>query len=392
MPSCPSCGTRLVKKQTNCGVVYGCAACGGRAAALPVLRKAGATREFVRDVWLKARSPDAPRVRRCPHCNRRMSQVRSGGGGKALTLDVCKPCASIWFDAAEFETVPRTRPASPAIGLSPEARQQAAILEAKAIGERYDREQSTFTPDKAWHWLPGLLGLPIEQDAPQLSKRPWVTWGIVAATVLLMIGVFRNLENVVNAWGFIPAEWGRRGGLTMLTSFFLHGGIFHLVGNMYFLLVFGDNVEDHLGKGSFVLLLFTAHAAGMVAHGAFDPRSTVPCVGASAGISGVIAYYAIAFPNVRLGFLFRYFFYFRWFRMPAYVALILFVLVQSLGAWFQIKGFSHVSYLAHIGGLSVGMATGLALYLCRRRSTRAALGDASETVALGHMRGKMRRP
>ena len=150
------------------------------AATLPVLRRAGASQAFLQDVWRKVRSPQARRVRPCPHCGRRMPQVttyvgsqsRAGGGqGKALTLDVCKLCASIWFDAAEFESM--SHATAPARGkeLSPRARQQIAIVRAREIREEAERG-SEFTPDHTWQWLPGLLGLPVECNGPPLSKLP----------------------------------------------------------------------------------------------------------------------------------------------------------------------------------------------------------------------------
>ena len=101
----------------------------------------------------------------------------------------------------------------------------------------------------------------------------------------------------------------------------------------------------------------------------------MPLVGASAGISGVIAYYAITFPQVRLGFLWRFYFYFRWFRIPAWAALILFVLVQLLGVWLQTRGFSNVSALGHLGGLAVGVAAAVAVHFSRARARAATLGN-----------------
>ena len=118
-------------------------------------------------------------------------------------------------------------------------------------------------------------------------------------------------------------------------------------------------MEDDLGPGRFLLLLAAAHLAGSIAHGAFDPRSAMPCVGASAGISGVLAYYALAFPHARIGLLF--WFLWRWLRLGAIWMLLLYALLQLLGAWRQVAGASHVSYLAHLGGMGVGALAALAL-------------------------------
>jgi membrane associated rhomboid family serine protease len=176
-------------------------------------------------------------------------------------------------------------------------------------------------------------------------------------------------------WGFIPAQWARQGGLTLISSFFLHAGLFHLLLNMYFLIVFGDRVEDNLGRMRYALLLAGSHLAGLVLHGALDPRSGVPLVGASAGISGVLAYSAITFPNVRLGFLWRFDLRFRWIRIPAWRALILFVLLQLGIAWLQVKGFGSVSALGHLGGLAVGIAAAVAVYLYHTRARSLLLAN-----------------
>ena len=141
-----------------------------------------------------------------------------------------------------------------------------------------------------------------------------------------------------------------------MTSFVLHGGIFHLVSNMYFLVVFGDNVEDWLGKGRFILLLVGAALVGDIAHILSDPASSVPCVGASGGISGIVAFYAMKFPHAKLGVALRcYYAVFRWISGPAYVFFIFWLILQTIGTWLQLSGFSNVSSVAHLGGASVGM-------------------------------------
>jgi membrane associated rhomboid family serine protease len=167
-------------------------------------------------------------------------------------------------------------------------------------------------------------------------------------------------------WGFIPAQWHRYGGLTLITSFFLHSGWPHLVVNMYFLVVFGDNVEDRLGAGGFILLLLAGHGVGMLAHACFEPNPHIPCVGASAGISAVLAFYAVAFPRVRLGFIFWFRWVVRWVSMPAILALVIYSGLQILGAWLQISGIGSVSYLGHLGGLLVGLVAVL-LYKIRQK-------------------------
>ena len=375
MSVCPSCHDVLTRQQTPNGMVYICPHCGGRAAALQVLRKAHATDSFCRDLWRKASAPDAPRSRPCPHCGLRMTEVTVPGTEGPLKLDVCRTDEAVWFDPSEFQDVP-LQPAAPQPAekeLSENVKEKLALLKLQSMKERAD-ESPDAEPSESWQWLPAIFGLPVECDGPPLVHRPWLTWGIAVACVLATIPVLMNSARPGGAsdptqdWGFIPDQWTRQGGLTLITCFFLHGGLFHLLSNMYFFVVFGDHVEDNLGRSRYVLLLAGAHLAGLVLPSALDPNSGMPLVGASAGISGVLAYYAITFPHVRLGFLWRCYYWFRWVRIPAWSALVLFILLQLGIAWLQVKGFSDVSALGHLGGLAVGVAAAVAVHLSRART------------------------
>jgi len=239
-------------------------------------------------------------------------------------------------------------------------------------------ENDPHSPDETWQWVPGLLGLPVECNAPKLQHLPWATWWVAltccVASLLALLKSPPECEALLKQYGFTPAQWDAMGGVTLLTSFFLHGGWVHLASNMYFLVIFGDNVEDRMGIGRFLLLLLGGHLAGALLHGALDPRSSLPLVGASAGISAVIACYAIAFPKVRLAFLFWRWSWIYWLRMPAIAALVLFVLLQIIGAALQLGGFSKVSALGHLGGLAVGGAAGVWSHFAQARERSKALG------------------
>ena len=282
--------------------------------------------------------------------------------GREVPLDVCTGCHFVWFDPQELEQLPEG-PAAPSEEepLSQQAREQIAVAEAESVAERAeaDEEDPLLGPADKWKWIPGLFGMPVECKVPALKTWPWVTWGLAAGLALVFVGTHGNLEDVVPEFGLIPAEAWRYGGLTLVTGFFLHAGLWHLLANTYFLLVFGDNVEDYLGRWRYVLLLAAAALAGQAAHVVGDPRATLPCVGASGGISGVITFYALRFPEARLGILLRYFLVFGWLYMPAYAALILWFLIQFLMVFLQFSGASDVSALAHLGGAAVGVAAWL---------------------------------
>jgi len=121
---------------------------------------------------------------------------------------------------------------------------------------------------------------------------------------------------------------------------------------------FSDNVEDHLGHAKFLLLLGGSHFAGIFIHAAFDPNWYVPCVGASAGIAGVLAYYAFAFPHAKIGLLVRAYWRVGWLRVSSWVCLVAYFAIQLIGVKNQIAGFAYTSYLGHLSGLTVGSIAG----------------------------------
>lgn len=372
---CPACGARMLREiaPERAGVIFRCPECGGRASGMSLVRREVA-QEYVNRLWAQAiRRPATGR--RCPACEKAMTTV-GGSLGERIDLDVCTRCHFVFFDPGEAGRTPKAPPAPepPAEEQIPEAAREAwARLRAEAIAERFDDGEAT--PDSWWQWAAGLLGLPIEDGFPvemgaslgmlgapitlrsqTLKRRPVITWVLTAAVVLVSVVAFFDLEGAVDALALMPAEALRYGGLTLVTAFFLHADVFHLIGNVWFLMIFGDNVEDHLGEGRFLLLILLATVAGGVLHAALDPRPEIPLIGASGGISGVIVYYALAFPRARLAIFIFFWWYFRWLRVPAWTYFGFWVLVQILGAVAQRKGVTHVSAFGHLGGAAVGVA------------------------------------
>ena len=236
------------------------------------------------------------------------------------------------------------------------ARELLATHKIEQIRQEYETEHTADqSPDEWWQWIPAVLGMPVEHGVPQSRSRPWATLTLALAVTLISsaVAIF-DAPAAIQAFGLIPSMLWRYGGATLLTSFFLHVGAMHLLGNMYFFLIFGDNVEEWLGTWKFILLLLCATLAGGFLHALGDPRSMTPCVGASGGISGIIAFYALKFPRAKLGLLFHYFVHFRWIRVPAFALFILWLVMQGFGARSQLSGVSNVSSLAHLGGAAVG--------------------------------------
>ena len=145
---------------------------------------------------------------------------------------------------------------------------------------------------------------------------------------------------------------------TVLTSMFMHGGWFHVLGNMWFLWVFGNNIEDSMGHGRFVVFYLVCGAAAAAAQALADSHSVVPMVGASGAISGVLGGYLLLYPRVRVHTLITLGFFITTVALPAYVMLgywfLLQLLMGTVGALSRAQG--GVAFWAHVGGFVAGLA------------------------------------
>ncbi|MFW6104291.1 MAG: rhomboid family intramembrane serine protease [Candidatus Bipolaricaulota bacterium] len=140
---------------------------------------------------------------------------------------------------------------------------------------------------------------------------------------------------------------------TLITSTFLHGGFFHLIGNMLFLWIFGDNVEDAMGHFRFIAFYFIAGIAGSILHIVFNPGSGTPMVGASGAIAGVMAAYLLLYPNSRIVTLVPIFFFFTFIQIPAFIMVGLWFLFELFMAFGDSVG--SVARWAHVGGFLAGI-------------------------------------
>jgi len=288
-----------------------------------------------------------PTTRLCPFCSGQMRQFQNDQ--PPLTLDSCRCCNLVWFDASEFEAIPEGAIES-TDALILRGREVLAVEQARQIAKRSQTTEDAL-PEEKWKWLAAFLGMPVELETPGLKRLPWVTWALTALIFLASLLGFLDLKTAVERFGFIPGQAWRDIGFTFVSSFFLHASVWHLVGNLYFLLVFGDNVEDYLGRLKFILLLGFSSLGGDFLAMILQPASAIPTIGASGGISGVLAFYALEFPRARLAFLFRFFF---WGTLPAWGAFAIWIVLQVFTAFEQLSGISEVSGLAHLGGAAVG--------------------------------------
>jgi membrane associated rhomboid family serine protease len=211
--------------------------------------------------------------------------------------------------------------------------------------------------------------IPLRDRNPS-GSFPAVTVALIVACIvafLYELAAQANLEQLFSVYALIPAkisfglETGRLPFSDIVTPFFssmfLHGGWLHLVGNMWYLWIFGDNVEDALGPVRFLLFyLLTGLAAGLT-HYAFEPTSMIPTVGASGAISGVLAGYATLFPHAKVVTLVPLGFFIQLMELPAVVLLVVWVLIQVLSGVVSlgVGQAGGVAWGAHVGGFVAGL-------------------------------------
>ena len=201
---------------------------------------------------------------------------------------------------------------------------------------------------------------PYKDDNPRILV-PYVTYAIISINVLIFVFQL-NMGMVSSAaerefvfrFGFIPANFSI---ITVFTSMFLHGGISHIMGNMWFLWVFGDNVEGVLGHVKFAVFYIICGLAATMSQLFVDPSSTIPMVGASGAIAGVLGMYMIRFPHARVHVFAFIIIFFTTFRIPAMFVLGFWFfnqLTNGLGSLgFDTTG--GVAWFAHIGGFISGV-------------------------------------
>ncbi len=153
--------------------------------------------------------------------------------------------------------------------------------------------------------------------------------------------------------------------LTIFTSMFMHGGLFHIGGNMLYLWIFGNNVEDTLGHVRFVLFYLASGVAAALAQTVVGPDSTVPMVGASGAISGVLGAYLLLFPRAFVTTLIIFGFFWRLVQIPAVVVLGFWIVLQVLSGLGSFGASGGVAFFAHIGGFLAGMGL---LFVLRPRA------------------------
>ena len=214
--------------------------------------------------------------------------------------------------------------------------------------------------------------IPLRDKNPS-EKFPLVTVLLITANVLVFLyqlSLRKNLPPFFNRYALIPANVFSFGGtpgismkhifLSFFTSMFLHGGWLHVIGNMWYLWIFGDNIEDRLGHVRYLIFYLLCGIGAAVTHVTLNPHSTAPCVGASGAIAGVLGAYLICFPFARVVTLVPIFFYLTVIELPAIILLVFWFVLQFFSgtlssAEITQTGSGGVAWWAHVGGFIMGI-------------------------------------
>ncbi len=227
--------------------------------------------------------------------------------------------------------------------------------------------------------------IPLRHTLPRQAP-PYVNRTLVAANVLIFTAqLFMGAatERVILTFGFIPARlldpaefhyapW--EVGITLVTSLFLHGGFVHLFGNLIYLWVFGGAIEDALGHGKFLLLYLTCGAVGSLTHTVLFPQSTIPSIGASGSIAGILGAFLVLRPQARIVTLFPLVVYWAMAEIPALLFLPIWFIMQffngflSLQAAQRTQEVAGIAWWAHVGGFLFGALVAGGFRLARRQA------------------------
>jgi membrane associated rhomboid family serine protease len=363
-PACPRCGVALGALSEGGDELLLCSGCKGvflspRALAERFGRDFARTVERAAVIDLPAGTSPA----RCPRgCGALRPEEVPGADGEPVRLDACPRCGGVWFDRGEVERVRRAAGARD----RERPRERPAVQDPTALARK---KIAAAEASLAWSeggdssgWLFSLLtGLPLKSNL-KTYRFPLVPWALVAACVVCFWIQASSSADLIQSYGVIPSLLLERGeGLDRLvTAMFLHGGLLHLLGNLYFLKVFGENVEDRIGRLAYPVLYLVSGIAGNLAHVAMNPEGVVPAIGASGAISGLLGAYLVFFPDSQISLvpgilLLRL--SFRMVRVTAFFYLPIWLLWQVVAGLSDVAG---VAWWAHVGGFVTGVALAVA--------------------------------
>lgn len=220
--------------------------------------------------------------------------------------------------------------------------------------------------------------IPYKDDNPT-GTFPFVTIALIVLNVLVFVWEMMTPlqgEQIAFLYGALPNNIISLKGtqpvpplLSVVTSMFLHGGLLHIAGNMLYLWIFGNNIEDSIGHFRFTLFYLLSGFAAAYGHAVTDPQSMVPMIGASGAVSGVLGAYMLLFPHARVHTLVIFGFFWQIIRIPAVVVIGFWIVIQVVSGLLSQGALQQggVAWFAHVGGFLAGILT-IKLWLPRRKA------------------------
>jgi len=283
----------------------------------------------------------------CPSCNEPMRKFNYAYDSNII-LDRCLACNGIWTDGGEIYKLAvyiKGNPRLDALG--------NAIIEEKRkteeLNDLIEVSKSLTGNAGAWIFLPKII-LPLSDDTPR-QRVPVITISIIILSTLIFISqifFITDINSFFQRFGLIPAHFLSIG---LISSMFLHGGLLHLIGNMFFLWLFGDNVEDRFSRFGFLIFYLCCGLSASILYSILNWNLLIPVIGTSGAISGVMGAYFIFYPTAKV----KLFFIYKILHVPAFLYLGVWFLFQLMFSLiFKTTGVSNIAWFAHIGGFIFG--------------------------------------
>lgn len=261
-----------------------------------------------------------------------------------VEVDVCRRCHVIWLDASEREQLPQKI-------ISTEPTSKEYHEELKKLDDYRGRGTDWISNLGPVQYFLMYIGLPVEIRKGNYKRSPEITSMLLFLTVLISCYCFYD-ESALTFLSFEQSSSILKKAFTSFSVFFVHADLLHLFSNIYFLYLFGHGVENELGIGKFMRLVFLSTIVGTLSYALFFASADSTLVGASGGISGVIAFYLFRFPQSR--FAIAIWFFPR--AIPGWALGLFFVMSELFGLYMQSLRLTNVSHMSHLGGALVGAA------------------------------------
>ena len=351
---CPKCAAPMWPMELQNVEVDLCVKCQGMWFDRGELAKASGT-EFQEAASAETLRGGRRPGRSCPDCAVPLYEHELVAESDVM-IDQCPRCSGLFLDKGEYSAA--------------QGYLRAKGWRGRRRRERYEMPAQVSENSVALVVFQYVTGLPIELYQEQKLFSPIVTVLVAINVTVLVLAYIYGFADYVKELAMVPREVVAGERLeTLLTAMFMHAGVAHLLGNMYFLFVTGDDVEGRFGWLGFLGLYLLCGLVASVAHIFGTGHPELPCLGASGAISGVLGAYMVLFPHSR--FLLRWLIYFRPVRLelPAYAYFGLWILLQLIYAGLGIRG---VAWWAHIGGFVCGVLVALGARAYEHSRAKAA--------------------